>query len=204
MARSTVGYHGLFIAIAVFGVAPNAIGSLDPPCARPRTAVQVANPIAMLVRALAQCGEGLSERERRQIAGAIRMESQRHGYDPLFILAMVEVESACSPTARSRDGAVGLIQVKPSVARAVAEEAGLRWRGAHTLTQPVLNLHLGMRYLAQLERRYGDPHIAVAAYNLGPRRVGRMSRAEARQVPYVRKVLAAYEDLLAQHGTGRS
>ena len=202
MARSTVGFRGLLVTIAVLGFVPNAISSLEPP--RPRPAEPVANPIAMLVRALSQCGGELSERERWRIAGAIHQESQRHGYDSLFILAMVEVESTCSPRARSHDGAVGLIQVKPSVARAVAEEAGLRWRGARTLFQPAFNLHIGVRYLAQLERRYRDPRIAVAAYNLGPKRVARMSRAQARQVRYVRKVLATYEDLLARHGKGRS
>jgi len=202
MARSTVGYRGLLIAIAIFGFVPNALSSLEPPS--PRPAERVANPIATLFRALSQCGDGLSERERWRIAGAIHQESQRHGYDPWFILAMVEVESTCSPKARSRQGAVGLIQVKPSIGRAVAEEAGLRWRGAHTLFQPALNLHLGLRYLAQLERRYGDPRIAVAAYNLGPQRVARMSRVQARQVGYVRKVLATYEALLARHDQGRS
>ncbi len=202
MARSTVGPRGLLVTIAVLGFVPNAVSSVEPPRARP--VVQVANPIAMLARALSQCGERLSERERWRIAGAIHQESQRHGYDPLFILAMVEVESTCSPKARSHDGAMGLIQVKPSVARAVAEEAGLRWRGARTLFQPVFNLHIGVRYLAQLERRYHDPRIAVAAYNLGPKRVAHMSRAQARRVHYVRKVLAAYEDLLARHGKGRS
>jgi soluble lytic murein transglycosylase len=198
MARSTVGFRGFLIAIAIFSSVPHAIGAFEPPHARP-SGKRVGNPIAMLARALAQCGDGLSERERWRIAAAIHQESQRHGYDPLFILAMVEVESTCSPKARSHDGAVGLIQVKPSVARAVAEEAGLRWRGARTLTQPAFNLHIGVRYLAQLERRYGDPRIAVAAYNLGPQRVARMSRTQARQVHYVRKVLATYEALLARH-----
>ncbi len=201
MAHSvTVGYRSLLAAIVVLGIVPNALGSADEP---PRRAPveRVANPIAMLFGALSRCREELSERERWRIAGAIHQESQRYGYDPLFILAMVEVESTCSPKARSHDGAVGLIQVKPSIARAVAEEAGLRWRGAHTLTQPTLNLHLGLRYLTQLERRFRDPRIAVAAFNLGPKRVARMSRAQARHTHYVRKVLARYEDLLVRHAT---
>jgi soluble lytic murein transglycosylase len=202
MARSTLGFRSLLAVITAFGLVPNAIGSVAPP--REPAAARVASPVAMLATALSHCGEELSARQRWHIASAIHQESQRYGYDPLFILAMVEVESTCSPTARSRDGAIGLIQVKPSVARAVTAESGLRWRGARTLTQPALNLHLGVRYLAQLERRFGDPHLAVAAFNLGPKRVRRMSREHARRVPYVRKVLAAYEDLLAQHAAKRS
>jgi len=198
MARSTVAFRGVLIAIAVLGSVPNATGSVSPLAVRP--APRATNPVAMLARALAECGNRLSPNERWRIAGAIHQESQRHGYNPLFILAMVQVESTCSPKARSHDGALGLIQVKPSIGRAVAAEAGLRWRGAHTLKQPVFNLHIGVRYLAQLQRRFGDPRIAVAAYNLGPNRVARMARAQASQVGYVRKVLAAYDDLLAQHG----
>lgn len=198
MARSTVAFRGVLIAIAVFGVVPNATGSVQPAAVRP--AARVVNPVAMLARALADCGSRLSPNERWRIAGAIHQESQRHGYHPLFILAMVQVESTCSPKARSQDGALGLIQVKPSVGRAVAEDAGLRWRGARTLKQPAFNLHIGVRYLAQLQRHFVDPRIAVAAYNLGPNRVAHMPAARARQAAYVRKVLAAYEDLLAQHG----
>jgi soluble lytic murein transglycosylase len=94
---------------------------------------------------------------------------------------------------------VGLIQVRPSIARAVAEEAGLRWPGAHMLTKPLFNVHVGLQYLSQLEKQFGDPMLAVAAYNLGPKRVRRMPRYHARRTTYVRKVLSRYEALLAQY-----
>lgn len=68
------------------------------------------------------------------------------------------------------------------------------------LTKPLFNLHLGLQYLTQLEKRFGDPYLAVAAYNLGPKRVARMPRHRARATEYVRKVLSRYEVLLAQHG----
>jgi soluble lytic murein transglycosylase-like protein len=68
------------------------------------------------------------------------------------------------------------------------------------LTKPLFNVHLGLRYLTQLEKRFGDPYLAVAAYNVGPTRVARMPRHRARATGYVRKVLSRYEALLAQHG----
>lgn len=160
------------------------------------------NSIGTLFAALSQCRGGLSERERWRVAAVIHRESQRYGYDPLFVVALAAVESTCLPTARSRHGAVGLIQVRPSVARAVAQDAGLRWRGADMLTKPLFNVHIGLRYLAQLEKRFGDPYLAVAAYNLGPKRVARMPRHRARATRYVQKVLSRYEALLAQHGPG--
>ena len=84
--------------------------------------------MATLFAALSGCRASLSERERWRVAGVIHQESQRYGYDPLFVVALAQIESTCRPTARSHRGAVGLIQVRPSIARAVAEDAGLRWR----------------------------------------------------------------------------
>jgi soluble lytic murein transglycosylase-like protein len=146
--------------------------------------------------ALSRCRRALPERDRWRIAGVIHRESERHGYDPLFVLAMADVESACSPTARSPKGAVGLIQVHPTTVRVVAATAGPH--DARMLTTPSFNVQVGLRYLAQLERRFGDPYLAMAAYNLGPSRVARMPRHHARRAEYVRKVLSRYQELLAQ------
>lgn len=181
-----------------FCVAPTAVGSayLAPPAPRLQ---HTPNPVGMLFVALSRCRAELPERERWRIAGVIHHESQRYGYDPLFVLAIVEVESTCLPTARSRQGAVGLIQLKPSIARAVAEEAGVRWQGTKMLIRPAFNVHLGLGYLSQLEKRFRDSHLALAAYNLGPKRVARMPHHRARRTEYVRKVLSRYEALLAQN-----
>jgi soluble lytic murein transglycosylase-like protein len=198
MGRSlTVGCWSLLSVLIVFCAVPSAVGSAShtSPPAQDR---KPSNAIGTLFSGLSRCGPALPERERWRIAGVIHQESQRYGYDPLFVLAMVQVESGCSPTARGPRGAVGLIQVQPATARAVAEEVGLSWLGAHTLAVPALNVRLGLRYLTQLEKRFHDPRVAVAAYNLGPKRVARMSRRAARGTTYVRKVLAQYEDLLAR------
>lgn len=161
-------------------------------------------PVSALYNAVSACRPSLPELDRWRIAGVILHQSELHGYDPLFVLAMVQVESTCSPTARSPKGAVGLIQIKPSTARGVAKEAGLPWLGADMLTRPTFNVQLGLRYLKSLEAQFRDPYLAVAAYNLGPARVARMPRKHARQVRYVRDILALYEDLRTQHGIGRS
>ncbi|HXQ22463.1 MAG TPA: lytic transglycosylase domain-containing protein [Candidatus Acidoferrales bacterium] len=190
-----VGYPGFFAAVALVCTVPNSLGFADL-AVRSAATTQEDNPVRTLFTAVSRCAARLSERDRWRIAGVIHRESQRYGYDPLFILAMAEVESGCSPTARSEDGAVGLIQVRPATARAVADEAGMRWNGAEMLTDPFVNVQLGLRYLAQLEKRFHDPHLAIAAYNLGPKRVARMPAQRARTAVYVQKVLARYELLL--------
>ena len=198
-----IGRRLLYVTLLVFGLLPNPVGQASQLPSRPRVA-RASNSVSTVFRAVSRCRPQLHERERWHIAGVIHQESQRYGYDPLFVVAMVEVESACSPTARSEDGALGLIQVKPSTGRAVAAAAGLKWRGAHMLATPVFNVRLGLRYLRQLEKRFRDPYIAIAAYNLGPQRVASMPRHRARHSHYVRKVLAHYELLLARHRPGRT
>ncbi len=151
--------------------------------------------------ALENCAPRMSESERSRLAEVVFRESTRHGYDPMFVQALIEVESMCRPTVRSRAGAVGLVQVMPATARAVARRYGMDWRGPDGLNDPVLNVRVGLRYLADLEERFDDPILAVAAYNLGPTRVARMAPARARDSRYVRKVIRRYEGLLSRHAS---
>jgi soluble lytic murein transglycosylase len=155
------------------------------------------DPVGDVFRAVSRCRATLPEAERWEIAQVVEEQSARYGYDPLFVIAMMEIESTCSPVARGPRGSVGLIQLRPATARSVAREIGLPWLGTHMLTRPGVNVPLGLRYLWTLERRFKDPYLAVAAYNLGPTRVERMSREGARRASYVRKIMARYEDLLA-------
>jgi soluble lytic murein transglycosylase-like protein len=161
-------------------------------------AVQPPNAVALLFRELSRCRRSLPENVRWHIAGAIHDQSRSYGYDPLFVVAMVKVESTCSPSAVGPKGAVGLIQLDPRTARAVSREVGLAWSGAAMLTRPVVNLRLGLHYLWTLEQRLNDPYVALAAYNMGPGRVAGMGRRQARETRYVRKVFDHYEELLKQ------
>jgi soluble lytic murein transglycosylase len=163
-----------------------------------------ADAVRELFAALTRCSTLIPESVRWRIAGTIADESSRYGYDPMFVLAMIEVESTCRPTARSSMGAIGLIQVKPSTARAVAKRVGMPWEGARMLERPSVNVRLGLHYLYDLERRFRDPYVALAAYNLGPTRVARMVPAHARRARYVRRVVSRYENLLAQREAFRS
>jgi len=155
------------------------------------------NAVPQLFALLSQCPARLKERERWEIAAAIEAEARHWGYDPLFVLAMVEVESGCSPRARGTHGSLGLLQMIPDTADAMAREANLPELTETSLTRPVVSLHLGLRYLVQLERELGDPHLALAAYNMGPGRVAQLGRKRARNARYVHKILERYEELLA-------
>ena len=150
-----------------------------------------------VLAALEDCPNALSAVQRWKLASIINAQSERHGYDPLFITALVQVESGCSATARGGE-AVGIAQLLPETARGVARRAGIPWHGERTLTEPSASIQLAVQYLDELEAQLGDPYLAVAAYNMGPARVAHMSSGRAQHTRYVRRVLLRYEQLLDQ------
>ena len=95
------------------------------------------------------------------------------GVDRSLLFALAAVESAGKVTARSRAGAIGLLQLEPRTARDLAKQLGLPAEGLD-LENPVVNARLGARYLAQMLASYaGDEILALAAYNAGPGNVRR-------------------------------
>ena len=72
--------------------------------------------------------------------------------------ANIEVESAYRQDAISSAGAIGLGQLMPATAR----DLGVDPR------DPLQNLDGSARYLAMMLETFGDPHLALAAYNAGP------------------------------------
>lgn len=96
------------------------------------------------------------------------------GVEPALLLAMVRQESAFDPTAVSRRGARGLLQMLPATARRVARRLNLRFSRARLVTDPAYNLTLGQAYIGELLQAFdGSYALALAAYNAGPHRVQR-------------------------------
>lgn len=89
--------------------------------------------------------------------------------DPYLVAAVINVESGFRPTARSTAGAIGLMQVLPTTAKAVARHLGIPGKMSESALQdPVTNIRVGTAYLAELLARYhDDERLALAAYNAG-------------------------------------
>jgi hypothetical protein len=125
----------------------------------------------------------MTETSHHQFTGDIREISSRHGVDPQLVESVIRAESAFNPTAVSRTGARGLMQLMPKTAVAL---------GVRDSFNPRENIEGGVRHLRYLLDRYpGNVPFAVAAYNAGEGAVdahrGIPPYAETQQ--YVQRVL---------------
>ena len=103
---------------------------------------------------------------------SVRRHAKTQRLDPSWVYATARRESGFRPDVRSGVGAVGLMQLMPGTARAVARSRGESRVG--DLTDPDRNIQLGTHYLAQLRERFaGSAALSTAGYNAGPSRIKR-------------------------------
>lgn len=147
---------------------------------------------------------------------AISKNSEDSSVPPGLLQALVREESAFNPSAKSHVGALGLTQLMPITARALARERGKPLEALTELLDPARNLELGAAYLGQMLRRFdNEGALAAAAYNGGPTRVARWLKLRpcerleewVEEIPidetrnYVKDVLAS-ADVYKQWPTG--
>lgn len=124
----------------------------------------------------------------------IKEESEKYGIEPELIAAVIHTESNFNPRARSRAGALGLMQLMPTTYRWVRGTFGIE---ANNIYDPEVNIRIGTRYLAYLIEKYGDVEKALAYYNGGHYNAeaypGEFCAEETRN--YVPKVLSTKEKL---------
>jgi soluble lytic murein transglycosylase-like protein len=96
---------------------------------------------------------------------AINAASKKYRVDPALVRAVIHAESAFRPGARSKKGALGLMQLMPDTAQDM---------GVSNALAPEDNIFGGVRYLAMLlDQNRGNTTLATAAYNAGPGAVKR-------------------------------
>lgn len=96
----------------------------------------------------------------------LRDSARRYGVDEAWIVqAMAQQESNFDPEAVSGKGAAGIMQLMPGTAAEL---------GVTDPMDPQQNIDAGVRYFAQMLKRYGgDVELALAAYNAGPGNVAK-------------------------------
>ncbi len=148
---------------------------------------------AKIKRVITDYKTGLNEIKKDQISQHILKQSKKYGYDPLFLTALIITESSFNHRAKSKAGALGLMQIRLRTGKAMASEANIRWRGKRTLYRPGKNIALGSYYLSKMFNRFGDMKTALEAYNHGPTRTARYLRRGKKTKKYSGKVFAIYD-----------
>lgn len=98
-------------------------------------------------------------------------EAQRQGVDPALARHILYKETGNLPnpeSARSKAGAMGVMQLMPKTAKELGVDP----------TNPEENIRGGITYLRRMMDKYNDPVLAAAAYNAGPGRVDRALKGE--------------------------
>jgi soluble lytic murein transglycosylase len=104
----------------------------------------------------------------------LEREAGAVGLDPYLVSGLIRQESLYDPRARSRADARGLMQVLPSVGAAAARSEHYPEWDAVLLYQPDVNMHIGLRHLAERWAKCGgSAEAALAAYNAGSTPVNR-------------------------------
>jgi soluble lytic murein transglycosylase-like protein len=124
---------------------------------------------------------------RDEIARVIYEQALQAGVEPAMAFGMIAEESGFDPGAIGRQGERGLMQIKPSTARAYNSRIT-----PEALHSPEVNVRLGLRHLKREVEYFGDPILGLMSYHMGRTR---LEREMADGVPprdgYVERVLSS-------------
>jgi len=97
----------------------------------------------------------------------VRGHAENYSLDPALLAAVIYQESKFDTEARSKAGAVGLMQLQPETARGIALRTGVSKFHVDDLTNPEINVRYGSWYLRHLLDKYDEERLALAAFNAG-------------------------------------
>ena len=93
--------------------------------------------------------------------------SSENDIDPLLIASIIYVESHYNPIAKSKKGALGLMQIMPTTAKYIVKKYKMNIQ-VLDLTNPEINLMIGCKYMKHILLRHNyDYNAALAEYNAG-------------------------------------
>ena len=99
--------------------------------------------------------------------------ARRYGVPLSLVMGVMRQESAFSSKAESSAGALGLMQIMPLTGQYLARVPMSEPWDPAILLEPSVNVMLGVKYLSELQNRFGDLELVLAAYNAGPSAVQR-------------------------------
>lgn len=130
--------------------------------------------------------QGAPSASRTQLLTMIEKIADKHGVDEKLVKALIRQESGFNPNAKSKSGAMGLMQLMPQTAKSL---------GVNDPYNPIQNVEGGVKYLKSMLNKYnGNIILALAAYNAGPGAVDKYSGVPPYKETqnYVKNILANY------------
>ncbi len=123
---------------------------------------------------------------KSQILNVVSQVAKKYDVDEKLVQAVIKQESGFNPKAKSKTGAIGLMQLMPQTAKNL---------GVKDPYNTIQNVDAGVRYLKSMLNKYnGNIILALAAYNAGPGAVDKYSGVPPYKETqnYVRNILANY------------
>jgi soluble lytic murein transglycosylase len=148
----------------------------------------------------------IREDKLEKVVHAVYKESRQRNLDYRLALAVIEAESNFKQDAVSNKGARGLMQIKPSLAKYIAKDAGVRYNGDRCLHEPEKNIKLGVYHLARLVEDSKNIPTALHAYNVGETKARARTSAREPRTSYTKQVMEEYRknlSVLPADETGR-
>lgn len=134
----------------------------------------------------AQAVQSTQKTSKSQVLNIVSKVSKKHGVDEKLVNALIKQESGFNAKAKSKAGAMGLMQLMPATAKSL---------GVADPYNPVQNVEGGVKYLKSMLDKYnGNVILALAAYNAGPGAVDKYDGVPpyAETQNYVKNILANY------------
>jgi soluble lytic murein transglycosylase len=173
--------------------AVSRIISIKPTSIVDREEIRKEEAVSRIADYIGDENEELQEEEVRTISQMVYDESMRCNVDYRLVLALMKIESNFRYDAVSEQGARGLLQVKPSLARYIAEDVGIGWRGDKTLDEPEQNIKIGVHVFSKLIEDFQSINMALHAYHVGPTRLREiLFKKKIPQKHYLNLVLDEY------------
>ena len=157
-----------------------------------------------LKKFIGSVNQKLSAADVERFSGYILTYSKQYDVDYKLVAAVIAQESKFKVNAKSRVGALGLMQVMPTTGKNVAQKLKL---SHHNLLDPKDNIQIGVKFISMLHKEYkGDINLMLAHYNGGYRQAElyktfryfellRLLTMHHETFDYVKKVKANYRKI---------